>query len=141
MSVSSLLNRLHGVKPTGPGRWVSLCPAHEDKRPSLAIRELDDGRVLLHDFAGCTTGEVLAAVGLTMEDLFPERQAGHQGAKERRPWNAIDVLRCVAFEALLVSIAANNVAQGVALPEADRKRLLVAASRLQAAMEVCNGNS
>jgi hypothetical protein len=48
------------------------------------------------------------------------------------------VLRCVAFEALLVSIAAHNVAQGVALPEADRKRLLVAASRLQAAVEVCD---
>ncbi|SOD40560.1 DNA primase [Nitrosovibrio sp. Nv4] len=139
MSVDKLLSLLHGVKPTGRGRWVSRCPAHEDSRPSLAIRELDDGRVLLHDFAGCPTSDVLAAVGLTLEDLFPERQEGYSGAKERRPWSAIDVLRCVAFEALVVSIAANNVAQGVELPEADRKRLLLAASRLQAATEVCDG--
>jgi hypothetical protein len=138
MSAHKLLPLLCGVKPTGPGRWVSLCPAHEDKRPSLAIRELPDGRTLLHDFAGCPTSEVLAAVGLTMEDLFPERQEGYGGAKERRPWNAIDVLRCVAFEALIVMIAARNLAQGVALPEADIKRLQLAAARLQAAVEVCD---
>ena len=139
MSADKLLPLLHNVKPTGPGRWVARCPAHQDKNPSLAIRELEDGRVLLHDFSGCSTSDVLAALGLTLEDLFPERQTASSSAKERRPFYAIDVLRCVAFEALVVSIAATNLAQGVALPEVDRKRLLVAASRLQAAMEVCNG--
>jgi hypothetical protein len=29
--------------------------------------------VLLHDFAGCATSDILAAVGLTLQDLFPER--------------------------------------------------------------------
>lgn len=139
MSADKMLSLLRNVKRTRHGHWIASCPAHQDKSPSLAIRELDDGRVLLHDFAGCSTADVLAAVGLTLEDLFPERQADHNSAKERRPFNAIDVLRCVAFEALVVSIAATNLAQGVALPEVDRKRLLVAASRLQAAMEVCNG--
>jgi len=141
MSAHKLLSLLRGVKPTGPGRWVSLCPAHEDKRPSLAIRELPDARILVHCFGCCATSEVLAAVGLTMEDLFPERQDGYGGAKERRPWNAIDVLRCISLEALIVAIAANNLAKGVALPEADRKRLQLAAARLQAAMEVANGDA
>ena len=141
MSVNSILNLLHGVKHTGPGRWIARCPGHQDYSPSLAIRELEDGRVLLHCFAGCATADILAAVGLTLEDLFPERLTGSSGAKERRPFSSADILRCVAFEALVVSIAATNLAQGVTLPEADRKRLLVAASRLQAAMEVCNGDS
>ena len=136
MSAHKLLSLLHGVKQTGPGRWIARCPAHKDKSPSLAIRELEDGRVLLHDFAGCSTNNVLAAVSLTLEDLFPERLAGHNSPKERRPFYAIDVLRCVAFEALLVAIAAHNLARGVELAEADRNRLLVAASRLQAATEV-----
>jgi hypothetical protein len=136
MTADKLLSLLHGVKRTGPGRYVSLCPAHEDKHPSLAIRELEDGRVLLHDFAGCATSDVLAAVGLTLEDLFPEQHTASGSAKERRPFYAVDILRCIAFEALVVSIAANNVAHGVTLPEADRKRLLVAASRLQAATEI-----
>lgn len=138
MSAHKLLSLLRGVKPTGPGRWVSLCPAHEDKRPSLAIRELPDGRVLLHDFANCSTSDILAAVGLTMEDLFPECRDVYGGGKERKPWYAIDVLRCVAFEALIVMIAARNVSQGVALPEADIKRLQLAAARLQVAVEVCD---
>jgi hypothetical protein len=141
MSASTLLNRLDGVKQTGRGRWISKCPAHEDRSPSLAIRELDDGRMLLHDFAGCSTSDVLAAVGLTLQDLFPERQGGYSSQKERRPFFAADILRCISHEALIVSIAALNVAKGVELPEEDRKRLLIAASRLQAAVEVCNGDS
>ncbi|MBN9132017.1 MAG: DNA primase [Nitrosospira multiformis] len=137
MSASTLLNRLDGVKQTGKDRWIARCPAHRDKRPSLAIRELD-GRTLAHCFAGCETSSVLAAVGLDLNDLFPERQGGYSGQKERKPFYASDILRCVAFEALLVSIAALNVARGVELPEEDRKRLLIAASRLQGAVEACD---
>lgn len=140
MSASTLLNRLPKARQTGRGRWTSPCPAHDDRRPSLAIRELDDGKTLIHCFGGCSTSEVLAAVGLSLEDLFPERQGGYSSQKERKPFYASDILRCLAFEALLVSIAALNVAKGVELSEEDRKRLLVAASRLQGATEVCNGD-
>ena len=139
MSADKLLSLLRNVKRTRPGHWIAACPAHDDKSPSLAIRELEDGRLLIRCFAGCSAAEILAAVGLTLQDLFPERLTASSSAAERRPFYAIDILRCLAFEALVVSIAATNLAQGVPLPEADRKRLLVAASRLQAAMEVCNG--
>jgi hypothetical protein len=141
MSAHKLLSLLQKVKKTGPGRWIACCPAHQDRRPSLAIRELEDGRLLLHDFAGCSAAEVLAAIGLSLKDLFPERPSGHGDKKVDRPWFAIDVLRCVAFEALVVAIAANSVAHGEELQEADRKRLLVAAARLQAGLEVANGDS
>ena len=53
MTAATFLDRLDGVKRTGAGRWLARCPAHDDKRASLAVRELDDGRVLVHDFAGC----------------------------------------------------------------------------------------
>ncbi len=139
MSADKLLSLLHGVRRTGESRWISRCPSHQDRSPSLAIKELPDGRILVHDFSGCSAAEILAAVGLTLQDLFPERLTASSCAAERRPFHAIDVLRCIAFEALVVSIAATNLAQGTTLPESDRKRLLVAASRLQAAMEVCNG--
>jgi hypothetical protein len=43
----------------------------------LSLRELDDGRVLLHDFGGCETGDVLAAIGLQLSDLFDKRLAHH----------------------------------------------------------------
>ena len=43
MIAAKLLDRLPGVRKTGPGRWIAPCPAHEDRRPSLSIRELEDG--------------------------------------------------------------------------------------------------
>jgi hypothetical protein len=58
-----ILDRLEHVKQTGLRRWVARCSAHEDRSPSLSTRELDDGRVLLHDFGGCETEGVLAALG------------------------------------------------------------------------------
>jgi hypothetical protein len=73
MSAASLLERLQEVRSVGTGRWVARCPAHEDRSPSLSVRELDDGRVLLHDFAGCEVEAVLGAVGLNMAALFPPR--------------------------------------------------------------------
>ena len=64
MNIDNLLSRLHKVKKTGPDRWLACCPAHEDKTPSMAIRELGDGRILIHDFAGCSVEAILDAVGL-----------------------------------------------------------------------------
>ena len=51
--------------------WMSQCPAHEDRDPSLSIREADDRRLLLHCFAGCHVAEVCDALGLSLSDLFP----------------------------------------------------------------------
>lgn len=134
MDVDSLLSRLENVKRTGNSRWIARCPAHDDRRASLSIRDLEDGRILVHDFAGCSVNEVLAAIGLDMSALFPERDIPHS-RRERRPFNAADVLRCVDFEVLVVSTAALNLAHGKTLTAADLKRLELAASRLQAAAE------
>ena len=76
MSMTKLLDRLEKVRKTGPGRWIACCPAHDDHSPSLALRELDDGRVLVHCFAGCSAHEIVSAVGLDLSDLFPPREIG-----------------------------------------------------------------
>lgn len=73
MNASILLSRLSGVRQTGPSRWSAACPAHEDQAPSLSIRETDAGKVLVHCFTGCDTESVLAAIGLTWRDLYPDR--------------------------------------------------------------------
>ena len=33
-----------GGKRAGQGRYVAKCPAHEDRSPSLSLRDTDDGR-------------------------------------------------------------------------------------------------
>jgi hypothetical protein len=55
------------------GQWRCHCPVHPDKRPSLFVRELADGRLLVRCWAGCATADVLDALGLRFADLFPER--------------------------------------------------------------------
>lgn len=137
MAADVLLAKLDGVKKTGPGRWLAKCPAHEDRRASLAIRETDDGRTLAHCFAGCSIHEVVAAAGLEISDLFPPRPAdpAHAGKPERRPFPAADILRAVAFEALVVGCAASTLGTGGVLTDDDRARLLLAARRIQAAVD------
>ena len=50
--------------------FTACCPAHDDKSPSLKV-DLVEGRVLVCCFAGCTAGEICAAVGLELADLSP----------------------------------------------------------------------
>ena len=134
MSTENFLSRLDRVKPTGPGRWLACCPAHEDKSPSLSIRELDDGRTILHCFAGCEVQAVVAAVGMSLEDLFPPREQGHAARRERRPFPAADILRAVAFEALVVATSGAALVAGQPVGEAERARLMLAVGRLQEAV-------
>lgn len=129
-----LLARLDGVKRTGPGRWLAACPAHDDRRASLSVRELDDGRLLIHDFAGCPAHAVLAAVGLGLCDLYPAA-LHHHGKPQRQPFAPADALRCIAFEAVVVAAAAVSVANGDPVSETDRARVVRAAARINSALK------
>jgi hypothetical protein len=69
--VDAFLRGFDRVRHSGRG-WTARCPAHDDKWPSLSIAEGRDGRVLMHCHAGCRTEDIVAAIGLSMVDLFPE---------------------------------------------------------------------
>jgi hypothetical protein len=49
-----------GGRKAGCG-WTALCPAHDDRHPSLSISEVD-GKVLVHCHAGCDQRDVIAAL-------------------------------------------------------------------------------
>jgi len=63
---------LKGLRRSHAG-YLAVCPAHADHAPSLSISAGDDGRVLLHCWAGCETRDIVAALGLQWTDLFPAR--------------------------------------------------------------------
>jgi hypothetical protein len=75
--VQLLVERLH-AKRSGDG-WKAKCPMHDDRDPSLSIREGSDGRALIKCHAGCSTDDVLTALGLTRRDLFPVTSHGQWG--------------------------------------------------------------
>ena len=78
-----LLSRLDGVKQHG-ARYSARCPAHDDSDPSLSLSRGEDGRALVHCYAGCENRDVLAAVGLEMRDLFPDNLSHEQRQQYRR---------------------------------------------------------
>lgn len=132
--IEALLSRLERVKPTGPERWLARCPAHEDGTPSLAIRALNDGRILAHCFAGCPIESVVAAVGMSLSDLMPERGPvlDYYPHSKHSP---SDVLRAMAFNAMVVAICAADVAKGRQLEESEKDKLFAIAAEFQEAIE------
>lgn len=103
--LDNFVSRLHKVRKNGKD-YVACCPAHEDKSPSLTIAEKEDGRILVHCFAGCAVHDVVSAVGLELKDLMPENVGFHRRKPDRRPFNALDVLYAVKndlTQALIVS--------------------------------------
>ena len=72
-TIEEFLSRLEGVRQVSEGSWMALCPAHDDRNPSLSIQLADD-RILIHCFAGCSPQTVVRAMGLEMKDLFLEEE-------------------------------------------------------------------
>ena len=68
MTYEEILSNLT-VKYRGHSAAQCICPAHHDSVASLTVSHRE-GKTLLHCHAGCSTEDVLAAVGLTLKDLF-----------------------------------------------------------------------
>ena len=99
-SIELLLSRLDGVKASGKG-WRACCPSCGGRSSKVSIAQGDDGRVLLRCFAGCNAVDVVAAVGLTLADLFPKpicddtpqaRRRMRQSAREAHWGAALEML-------------------------------------------------
>ena len=59
MDLRDFLDRLPSYRKSGQGSYMAQCPAHDDKSPSLRITEGQDGRILVHCYAGCSVHESL----------------------------------------------------------------------------------
>lgn len=134
MAVNNLLSNLKKVKSTGKNRWVSCCPAHGDKSPSLSIRLLDDERILIHCFAGCEVASVLDAIGLGFSDIMPPSQLEHKRSVHS-PFSTADALRCVSHEAQIVALYAISLAKDLNPSNQDKERLLKASERIKGALQ------
>ncbi len=125
-----LLSKLEKVKRTGAGRWSAACPAHDDRGPSLSIREVDDGRVLIHCFAGCSVDAVTQAAGIELSDLYPPRtDDDRRPARVRRPFLARDAILALKRELMVAWVILADVAGGRPLSDLDRKRAGIARDR------------
>lgn len=139
MSVSVILNALQKVKRTGQGRYVALCPVHDDRKPSMAITETSDGGVLIHCFAcGANGAEVCGALGIDQSELFPPRLDNEDYRNVRKKPELLftdrQLLECIEFETMIVLAAAKQIATGKKLSDVDLSRVDVAQKRITAAV-------
>lgn len=132
--VDNFLSRLEAVKSTGADRWIARCAAHDDKHPSLSIRELPDGTILIKCWSGCGAADVMAAVGLTLSDLFPKQLPDRGPLRPRERWARDDVWKMLVREAGIAAIGAADAAAGREVTPEDAERVGLAADRLSDAV-------
>jgi hypothetical protein len=141
MTAEDLLPHLEAVRRGSRG-YRARCPAHDDKTPSLSIREGKRG-LLIHCFAGCSLDEVTAALSIRVADLFFD---GHTSRGHRLTPQPVKIDRvALAFRFELAAIdrrlraervlqAVNNISINE-LPDHDLDRLVDAAARAYADIE------
>ena len=134
--LDNLLSKLDKVKSNGNGKWIACCPAHNDKSPSLAIKETDDGKILAHCFSGCAVSDVLGAVGLELSDLMPDNPAYKKGSKPPK-FNKYEMFDRIVFEAVILSLAVRQLLNGKTLDAKDQDRVVLAESVINDIAKEC----
>ena len=79
--VLALLRNVEG--PDGSGNYKACCPAHDDKKQSLSVKQGDKG-VVLKCFAGCGTRQICEALHIEMKDLFADAPKPKTQSAQRR---------------------------------------------------------
>lgn len=130
--IDALLSRLDHPRQSGADRWRCACPVCGGKnRSTLSVGVGDNGAVLLKCWKlGCGPEQIAVAVGLTIEDLFPPKDAAAKPQGRARlltPYQAMEILH---DETQLIALCASDMAQGVKLSDRTRARLMKAAGRV-----------
>ena len=66
-----LISGLERVKESAPGKVTALCPAHNDKNPSLSVT-LTDQKIFLKCHAGCSFSAIVSALNMNTHQFNAE---------------------------------------------------------------------
>ncbi len=120
-------------RQTGPGRWQFRVPTRKDRHMSGSVRETDGGLLLVHDFGGDLVEDILAAIDLSLTDLFPATITD-RGRPQSRPFAGVEALRGVARDCLIVCAAAAILRENKPLSATDFASMIAAAGRIHDAV-------
>jgi hypothetical protein len=144
MTATELLPLVDGVRTRGSGKWLSRCPAHQDKSPSLTIAEGERG-LLLKCWAGCTLEEITGALHLSVKDLFfdviganslERRQAMEERRQARAKEQAVYRAKGLRIDTLREAEALIQSASGISIEKWSDDQLNTALDRLGAAYQL-----
>ncbi len=136
----NILSHLHKAKRVSEGRYLALCPCHDDTKPSLNVRITPDGVVLVKCFACGATGlAVCEALGVDPSSLFPPSDNPKYEKQSRLGFSAWQMLHALEKDVLVVLIAARMLVSGEALPDTDIKYLNDVVIRINEALQYLEG--
>lgn len=118
MSITNLLSRLQKVRKRGSNQWMACCPVHDEKTPSMSIKD-DNGVILMMCFGcGAKGPEIIQAVGMDISDLFPPKDNYDPEVKQQRKYFSADiVLDCLKKEVLVASLVSKHILDNTSTPE------------------------
>lgn len=132
-NLDQLLSRLDKVNQMKGGakgaRWLACCPAHDDKTPSLSITLTVDDRILVHCWAGCEFTDIVAAVGMSAADFFPE-SGGHQHYATLPDWKRRRFEGAKDYLGIYVQMYEAAERQGEEIPISERQQYQINKERL-----------
>jgi hypothetical protein len=131
-AVDLLLSRLDKPRASGKDRWRCACPAcGGGNRSTLSIGVGDNGCVLLTCWkSGCSPEEIAAAIGLTIEDLFPPCEASASPLLRRRMLPAAQALELLESEMTLAVVVMSDLRRGIVPDDETSGRFLLALARV-----------
>lgn len=138
MSLDTMLSRLKKVRRSGNNQFMACCPSHDDKNPSLSIKDAGDGRLLINCMAGCATEDVLWAIGMDWSDVLPPKAPTQTYKPEAQRIYPSDALKVIQAECRIVMMAAFSLRKNKPMTEQDLARLELAMERINTAVEFAN---
>ncbi len=138
MNIEQLITRLEKLRRTGEGKWLACCPAHQDKSPSLAIKQTEDGKILIHCFAGCEVDAIVSSVGLTLADLMPDTDNPEYKKGSKPPkFNKYELFDRLAYESIILCLAIRQLINNKPLSSDDKQRVLKAEETINNIAKEC----
>jgi len=135
--INGFISGLEKVKNTGDGKWLACCPAHNDKSPSLAIKLTEDGKILIHCFAGCDVNSIVSSIGLTLADLMPDNPSYKKGSKLPK-FNKYELFDRLTYESIILCLAIRQLINNEPLTLDDQKRVLKAEETINDIAKECS---
>jgi hypothetical protein len=128
-----LLERFHGVRGRGDGKWIAKCPGplhkHGDRKPSLSVGRAAD-RWLIHCYTGCLPIDIVRAVGLELADLFDDCIYRPRGDQVRPRLSGRERLELLETEISAAFWIITDFMKTNAISDEDYKRLALALGRI-----------
>jgi len=109
-------------------KFQANCPVHDDKNASLSIT-ITNENIILHCHAGCSTKDIVQAVGLTMWDLTNKTKETRDQENKKR--HAIFNKNQFEQDYLLVKVIQSDLRQNIKVSERDIELGREAYRRLQ----------